>query len=122
MYGATGAIGSAAVQVLVSRGARVTAVCGPESVGLVEGLGADRVIDRAAENFSDDIDAYDVVLDAVGKTTFGRCRLLLRPGGVFLTTDLGPWAQNPFLVVVTRLRRPAGLFERKRLMIPVLGH
>lgn len=121
VYGATGAIGSAAVQILKSLGARVTAVCGPESLRLVEGLGADRVIDRTVEDFTDDVEAYDVVFDAVGKTTFGRCRRLLRPGGVFLTTDLGPRAQNPFLVILTRFLGSTGLFERKRVMIPVPG-
>jgi NADPH:quinone reductase-like Zn-dependent oxidoreductase len=113
VYGATGAIGSAAVQIVKSLGATVTAVCSEESVELVESLGADRVIDRDVEDFTDELGAYDVVFDAVGKTTFGRCRRSLRPRGVFLTTDLGPWTQNPILAVVTRV------FGRKRVMIGV---
>jgi NADPH:quinone reductase-like Zn-dependent oxidoreductase len=103
VHGATGAIGSAAVQILASIGARVTAVCQGEFAELVEGLGADRVIDRSIEDFAQAPDTYDVVFDAVGKTTFWRCRRLIRPGGAFLTTDLGPWAQNPILALATRL-------------------
>ena len=80
VHGATGAIGSAAVQILASLGARVTAVCGTEWVELVEGLGADRVIDHTAEDFTAAGSLHDVIFDAVGKTTFGRCRKLLRPG------------------------------------------
>ena len=72
VYGATGAIGSAAVQLLKNVGAHVTAVCGTEHVDLVEGLGADRVIDYTAEDFTPDEQPYDVVLDAVGKSSFGR--------------------------------------------------
>jgi NADPH:quinone reductase-like Zn-dependent oxidoreductase len=81
VYGATGAIGSAAVQLLKSLGAQVTAVCGTEYLELVRGLGADRVIDYTAEDFTKDAQTYDVVLDAVGKSSFFRCRRLLRPGG-----------------------------------------
>jgi NADPH:quinone reductase-like Zn-dependent oxidoreductase len=65
--GATGAIGSAAVQLLKSLGATVTAVCDTKNLTLVSGLGADRVIDYTAEDFTTDEQRYDVVLDAVGK-------------------------------------------------------
>ncbi len=68
--GATGAIGSAAVQLLKSLGANVTAVCGTEHMELVRGLGADRVIDYTAEDFTKDEQTYDVVQDAVGKSSF----------------------------------------------------
>jgi len=101
--GATGAIGSAAVQLLRDRGAVVTAVCGAEHMELVRGLGADRVIDYTAEDFTRDERRYDVVMDAVGKSSFGRCRRLLKPGGLYLSTDLGPLSQNPLLALVTPL-------------------
>jgi NADPH:quinone reductase-like Zn-dependent oxidoreductase len=103
--GATGAIGSAAVQLMKSLGADVTAVCGPEHVNLVKGLGAGRVIDYTAEDFTKDEQEYDAVLDAVGKSSFGRCRRLLKPGGIYLSSDLGPLGQNPFLALVTPLLR-----------------
>jgi NADPH:quinone reductase-like Zn-dependent oxidoreductase len=87
--GATGAIGSAAVQLLKSLGADVTATCDAENMELVRGLGADRVIDHTAEDFTKDDQTYDVVLDSVGKSSFGRCRRLLRPGGIYLSSKLG---------------------------------
>ena len=80
VYGATGAIGSAAVQLLKSLGANVTAVCGTEHVELVGGLGADRVIDYTAEDFTQDEQTYDVVLDAVGKSSFGQMQAVAETG------------------------------------------
>jgi NADPH:quinone reductase-like Zn-dependent oxidoreductase len=113
VYGATGAIGSAAVQLLKQLGANVTAVCGSEHVELVEGLGADRVVDYTAGDFTRDEQTYDVVLDAVGKSSFGRCRRLLRPRGIYLSTDLGPLSQNPVLALVTPLARG------RRVLFPI---
>ena len=89
VYGATGAIGSAAVQLLKSVGATVTAVCATRGLALVKGLGADRVVDYTAEDFTNDSERYDVVFDAVGKSSFGRCKRLLRPGGIYLSTEGG---------------------------------
>jgi NADPH:quinone reductase-like Zn-dependent oxidoreductase len=111
--GATGAIGSAAVQLLKHLGANVAAVCGTEHVELVTGLGADRVIDYTAEDFTKDQQTFDVVLDAVGKSSFGRCRRLLKPRGIYLSTDLGPLSQNPILALATPL------FGGKRVMFPI---
>jgi NADPH:quinone reductase-like Zn-dependent oxidoreductase len=111
--GATGAIGSAAVQLLKSLGAVVTAVCATAQVELVRGLGADRVIDYTAEDFTKDAKTYDVVFDAVGKSSFGRCKRLLKPGGIYLSSDLGPLSQNPILALITRL------FGGKKVMFPL---
>jgi NADPH:quinone reductase-like Zn-dependent oxidoreductase len=61
------------------------------------------VIDFTAEDFTDDDARYDVVLDAVGKSSFGRCKRLLRPHGIYVSSELGPRAQNPFLALVTPL-------------------
>jgi NADPH:quinone reductase-like Zn-dependent oxidoreductase len=102
VYGATGAIGSAAVQLLKRRGVTVTAVCDARGVDLVTSLGADAVIDYTAEDFTRIDQRFDVVLDAVGKSRFVRCRPLLEPGGTFLTTDLGPRAENLPLIVASR--------------------
>jgi NADPH:quinone reductase-like Zn-dependent oxidoreductase len=103
--GATGAIGSAAVQLLKQPGANVTATCGPEHLELVKDLGADRVIDYTAQDFTRDTQRYDVVLDAVGKSSFLRCRRLLKPRGVYLSSEFGPLAQNLVLALVAPLRR-----------------
>jgi NADPH:quinone reductase-like Zn-dependent oxidoreductase len=101
--GATGAIGSAAVQLLKSLGVAVTATCDGKNIELVRGLGADRVIDFTAEDFTTDEQTYDVVLDSVGKSSFGRCKRLLKPGGIYLSSELGPLSQNPILALVTPL-------------------
>jgi len=92
--GGTGAIGSAAIQLLKELGAVVTAVADTEHVELVQGLGADRVIDGTIEDFTRDDRTYDVVLDAVGKSSFARCRRLLGPSGIYLSSDLGPLSQK----------------------------
>lgn len=101
--GATGAIGSAAVQFLKGLGAIVTAVCDTENVELVRGLGAERVIDYTVEDFTKDEQRYDVILDAVVKSSFGRCKRLLKTGGIYLSTDLGPLSLNPLLALITPL-------------------
>jgi NADPH:quinone reductase-like Zn-dependent oxidoreductase len=101
VYGATGAIGSAAVQLLAFLGTDVTAVCTTEHVELVRGLGAQRVIDRTTTDFTRDDRTYRAVLDAVGKSSFAQCRPLLDRDGAYLSTDLGPKGQNPLLGLVT---------------------
>jgi NADPH:quinone reductase-like Zn-dependent oxidoreductase len=103
VYGATGAIGSAAVQLLRNIGAKVTAVCGTKHLDLVSRLGADKVVDYTATDFTADEQRYDVVIDAVGKSTFGRCRRLLKPRGIFIASDVGPLWQNLALTIVTPL-------------------
>ena len=95
--GATGGIGSAAVQLLKS-------------------LGADQVIDYTVQDFTKDEQAYDVVLDTVGKSTFGRCRRLLKPRGIYLSSELGPLGQNPVLAMVT------APFRGRKVMFPFPRH
>ena len=111
--GATGAIGSAAVQLLKRLGVVVTAVCATEHVALVRSLGADRVVDYTAEDFTKDEQRYDVVLDAVGKSSFGRCRRSLKPGGIYISSDLGVLCQNPVLALITPLLRG------RKVMFPI---
>ena len=94
IYGASGAIGSAAVQLAKAYGAHVTAVVPTRHLELARSLGADRVIDYAAQDFSRIGERFDFVLDAVGKVSFFRCRRLLTPDGSFMATDIGPWASN----------------------------
>lgn len=94
--GATGAIGSAAVQILKYFGAEVTAVCATENVDRVRALGADRVVDYTQEDFTKIGEKFAFVFDAVGKSSFGRCKPLLLPGGIYISTELGPRAENPF--------------------------
>ena len=87
IYGASGAIGTAAVQLAKYFGADVTAVCSGKNVELVRSLGADRAIDYTHEDFTRNGETYDVIFDAVGKHSFKRCRGSLKPGGSYLATD-----------------------------------
>jgi len=111
--GATGGIGSAAVQLLTHAGARVTAVCDTVNVELVRSLGAEHIIDYTKEDFTRTHDRFDVVMDAVGKSSYGRCRALLKPHGIYLSSELGSWGENPLLALTTRV------FGRKRVMFPI---
>jgi NADPH:quinone reductase-like Zn-dependent oxidoreductase len=87
VYGASGSIGTAAVQLSRHFGADVTAVCGTKNLDLVRSLGAEQVIDYTREDFTANGQAYDVIFDAVGKHSFGRSRDSLNPGGIYLATD-----------------------------------
>jgi NADPH:quinone reductase-like Zn-dependent oxidoreductase len=99
IYGASGAIGTAAVQLAKSYGAEVTAVVATRHLDLVRSLGADRAIDYTAEDFTRIGERFDFILDAVGKADFFRCRRLLKPDGAFAATDGGPgWRNLPLAV------------------------
>ena len=102
IYGASGSIGTAAVQLAKHFGADVTAVCNTKNVELVRSLGADQVIDYLQEDFTKNGKTYDVIFDAVGKHSFRRCRRSLNPGGIYLETDLGFMWHVPILALLTR--------------------
>ena len=87
VYGASGSMGTAGVQLARHFGARVTAVCNAKNVELVRSLGADEVIEYLQEDFTKNGETYDVIFDAVGKHSFRRCKRSLKPGGIYLPTD-----------------------------------
>lgn len=99
--GATGAIGSAAVQLLKYLGARVTAVCNTKNVDLVKSLGADVVIDYQTQDFTASKTKFSFILDAVGKSSFGACKPLLTDKGIYISTELGKGGENIFLALIT---------------------
>jgi NADPH:quinone reductase-like Zn-dependent oxidoreductase len=101
VYGASGSVGTAGIQLAKAYGAQVTAVCSAGSVELVRSLGADEVIDYTKEDFSENRTSYDVIFDAVGKISFGRSRRSLKPGGTYADTDPGFLAQVALLSLVT---------------------
>jgi NADPH:quinone reductase-like Zn-dependent oxidoreductase len=103
IYGASGAIGTAALQLARLRGAEVTAVVAGRHLDLVRSLGADLAVDYASDAFDRLGRDYDFVLDAVGKLGIRRWRRWLKPGGVFATTDLGPWAQNLWFLLWSKI-------------------
>jgi len=100
VYGGSGSIGTAGVQLATYFAADVTAVCGMKNLELVRSLGADRVIDYTKEDFTKNGETYDVIFDAVGKLSFRRCRGSLKPGGIYVATDglrnliLAPWTSR----------------------------
>jgi len=100
VYGATGAIGSSYVQFLRYYGAYITAVCRGEHRELVSSLGADKVIDYMTEDFTKDNEQYDCVFDAVGKSSFFKCKKLLKEKGGY--TSSGGWI-NLLLLIITPL-------------------
>ncbi len=114
--GATGAIGSAAVQLVKYFGADVTAVCNTKNMALVESLGADKVLDYTKEDFTKDDQMYDVVLDEVGKSSFSRCKPLLKPGGIYFSFEMGYMAQNLILALITPI------IGNKKVMFPIPKH
>jgi NADPH:quinone reductase-like Zn-dependent oxidoreductase len=87
VYGASGSIGTAAVQLAKVLAADVTAVCSTRNVQAVRSLGADRVIDYRRDDFTRSGESFDVIFDAVGKHSFRRCRGSLRHGGTYIATD-----------------------------------
>jgi NADPH:quinone reductase-like Zn-dependent oxidoreductase len=102
VYGASGSMGTAAVQLAKYLGAEVTAVCNTKNVELMRTLGADDVVDYLQEDFAKRGKTYDYVFDAVGKSSFRRCRRALKPGGMYITADLGFLWHVPILILATR--------------------
>ena len=93
VYGASGAVGTSAVQLARHIGGEVTGVCSTANVDLVASLGASMVVDYTIEDFTDREERYDLIFDAVGKrksaAALRRCRQLLAPGGAYVSVDHG---------------------------------
>ena len=102
IYGASGSVGTAAVQLARHFGAEVTAVCSTANAELVRSLGADAVIDYTQEDFTRNGKRYDLIFDSVGKHSFRRSRHSLKAGGTFIETDLGFMWHVPLLLLATR--------------------
>ncbi|MFT6745724.1 MAG: NADPH:quinone reductase-like Zn-dependent oxidoreductase [Glaciecola sp.] len=112
--GATGAIGSAALQILKSLDIQVTAVGNTKNLELLKSLGADKVYNFETEDFTKiDNEKYDFVFDAVGKSTFGKCKKLLLPKGIYVSSELGPNSENLYLPLFTKIK------GGKRVIFPI---
>ena len=111
--GATGGIGSAAVQFLKYFGAKITAVCNTKNIELVKSLGADKIIDYTKEDFTKDDQKYNFIFDAVGKSSFGKCKALLQTDGVYISSELGFMAQNIFFALI----KP--IIGNKKVIFPI---
>jgi NADPH:quinone reductase-like Zn-dependent oxidoreductase len=113
IYGASGAIGSAAVQICKYLGAEVTAVCGTKHTDLIISLKPDEIVDYQREDFTKTSERYHFIFDAVGKSTYGVCKKLLLPGGSYSSTELGPRGENVYLAIWF------SLIGRKSVLFPI---
>lgn len=116
--GASGGIGSATVQLLKYFDADITAVCNTKNIELVKSLGANKVIDYTIEDFTNDNEKYDFVIDSVGKSSFGKCKSILKSGGVYMSSELGWMAQNLFFALITAIFGSLPGQARKRVKFP----
>jgi NADPH:quinone reductase-like Zn-dependent oxidoreductase len=115
--GTTGAIGSAALQFCKHFGAEVTAVCNTKNTELIRSLGADRIIDYQKEDFTKVLDEeFDYIFDAVGKSSFQKCKHLLKKGGWFSATELGPNWSNVYLAIWSGI---SGGIGGKKVLFPI---
>ena len=110
--GATGGIGSALLQFVRQYDVKITATCNTKNMELIKSLGADKIYDYNKEDFTNDDDKYDFIFDAVGKSTFGKCKPLLKEKGIYISSELGPYSQNIFYVLIT-------LFLDKKVIFPI---
>lgn len=112
--GATGAIGSAAIQILKHKNIYVTAVGNTKNIDLIKTLGANKIYNYEKEDFTEiDTEKYDFIFDAVGKSSFGKCKKLLQKKGIYISSELGSNAENLYLPLVTKLKRG------KRVIFPI---
>jgi NADPH:quinone reductase-like Zn-dependent oxidoreductase len=109
--GASGGVGTFAVQLAKSFGAEVTGVCSTRNLALVRSIGADRVVDYTQEDFAQTGERYDLVFDVVAKRSFSDCKRALKPGGIYVTT-----AFSPVLALVGRWRSVIG--DQKMAPLP----
>ena len=110
--GATGGIGSALLQFVRQYDVRITATCNTKNIELIKFLGADKIYDYTKEDFTCDNDKYDFIFDAVGKSTFGKCKPLLKEKGIYVSSELGPYSQNVFFPLLTSI-------SNKKIIFPI---
>jgi NADPH:quinone reductase-like Zn-dependent oxidoreductase len=116
--GADGGIGSATVQLLKYFGAEITAVCQTKNMALLKSLGSDTIIDYTKEDFTKVEAKYDYVFDTVGKSSFGKCSKILKPGGAYISSELGRYSQNVFLSLITAIFGSIPGQEGKKVKFP----
>ncbi|MBN3582987.1 NAD(P)-dependent alcohol dehydrogenase [Algoriphagus aestuarii] len=111
--GASGAIGSALLQFLRQDEVKITATCHTKNITLIESLGADKIIDYSKEDFTKENERYDFVFDTVGKSTFGACKPIMKEKGIYISSELGPNAENIFYALKSKV------YGDKKVIFPV---
>jgi NADPH:quinone reductase-like Zn-dependent oxidoreductase len=99
--GGTGGIGSAIIQLLKNKDVTITATCRSEHFSIIESLGAHKVIDYTTDDFTLLEEKFDYVFDAVGKSSFSRCKPIMKPKATYISSELGPHFENPFLAIIS---------------------
>lgn len=123
--GATGGIGSALLQFVRQYDVKITATCNTKNIKLIQSLGADKIYDYTKEDFTNDSDKYDFIFDSVGKSTFGKCKPLLKEKGVYISSELGPYSQNIFYPLLTSVLSKKVIFPipySKQKTIPYISN
>ena len=110
--GATGGIGSALLQFVKQYDVTITATCNTKNVELIQSLGANKTIDYTKDDFTKHNGKYDFVFDTVGKSTFGKCKSILKKNGVYISSELGPNGQNLFYPFLT-------MFSKQKVIFPI---
>jgi len=113
IHGATGAIGSALLQFVRLFDVTITATCSAKNMELVKTLGADKVLDYTKEDFTEGQDTYDFIFDSVGKSTFGKCKSVLKEKGTYISSELGLYSQNLWYAALSSISRG------KKVIFPV---
>lgn len=117
--GATGSIGSSLVQFLHYHGMDITATCKKRDFDKVKSLGATKLIDYMTQDFTKLDQQFDYVFDAVGKSSYLNCKPLLKKQGIYISSELGPMAQNLFFALVHWMFKKTSLVERgKKVIFP----
>ncbi len=111
--GASGAIGSALLQMVKQQDVYIAATTDTRNMDVVSNLGADRIIDYTKEDFTKLPEKFDYVFDTVGKSTFGKCKQILNDQGIYISSEFGPYAQNPFFALLTPL------FGGRKVLFPI---
>lgn len=109
ILGGAGGVGHFAVQIAKALGAKISATCGASNIEFVQLLRADHIIEYTSTDFICGSDRYDVIFDAVGKSSFGSCRRLLAPGGTYVTT-----LPSPSLFFWNGVQSIAGIFSNPK--------
>ncbi|MFT6187214.1 MAG: NADPH:quinone reductase-like Zn-dependent oxidoreductase [Cryomorphaceae bacterium] len=108
--GATGGIGSALLQFVRQYDVKISSTCNTKNIDLIQSLGADKIFDYSKVDFTESNDKYDFVFDTVGKSTFGKCKSLLKEKGVYISSELGPYSQNIFYPLLTSMSSKKVIF------------